>query len=80
MTILYRLPGHGWIPAQTIEPEELADHARRYQRRYTVTTVEEFDYINALSLMQGEHIPIDFDPTDFRRTNVTQLRVLELNP
>ena len=80
MTILYRLPGHGWNPDQYLEPHGLAGFAKELRHRYTVTTVDEFDYINALALMHGEPIPVDFDPTGFRRTNVTQLRVLELNP
>lgn len=82
MTILCRLPGHGWNPDYTMEPDELTDFLQNLSQghRYTVATVDEFDYINALSLMQGKPIPVDFDPTDFRRTNVTQLRVLELNP
>lgn len=80
MAILYRLPGHGWNPDQYLLDHELAGHAKAIRHRFTVTTVDELDYLQALALMHGEPIPVDFDPTDFRRTNVTQLRVLELNP
>lgn len=80
MTILYRLPGQGWDPAVTMEPDELLQFATMLRHRFTVSTVDEFDYITALSLMQGEIIPVDYDPTDLLRTNVTQLKVLGLEP
>ncbi len=80
MPILYRLPGHGWHPDQVVSPEDLAGFAREIRHRFTVTTLQEFDYINALALIHGEYIPVDFDIYDILKTNVTQLRVLELNP
>lgn len=78
MIILYKMPQQGWHADQTIEPEEMAEFAASIKHTFTVATQQEWDYLKGMELMLGQVIPLEFDPTGFRKTGATQLRIMGL--
>ena len=78
MIILYKMPQQGWHADQTIEPEEMAEFAASLKHNLTVATLQEWDYLKGMELMLGQATPLEFDPTGFRKSGVTQLKVMGL--